>query len=85
MPRAAPDEWTTLTTAPQLLAEVWQRALEDEGIAVRIEPADAVSFLGVSPFPCRLLVRARDYAAAQAALADMTSGPPLEDATETQD
>ena len=50
-------EWEYLTTAlDQLTAEVWQQLLQSEGIPVIIEPRDAISFLGVSPMPCRLMV-----------------------------
>ena len=50
-------EWKYLTTAPdQLSAEMWQELLQNEGIPAIIEPRDAVSFLGVSPMPCRLMV-----------------------------
>lgn len=51
-------KWEYLTTAPdQLTAEVWQQLLQSEGIPTVIEPRDAISFLGVSPMPCRLMVR----------------------------
>jgi hypothetical protein len=50
-------EWKILTTAPdQLSAEMWQGLLQTEGIAAIIEPKDAVSFLGISSMPCRLMV-----------------------------
>ena len=50
-------KWEYLTTAPdQLTAEIWQQLLQSEGIPVVIEPRDAISFLGVSPMPCRLMV-----------------------------
>jgi hypothetical protein len=50
-------EWRCLTTAPdQLTAEMWQELLKNEGIPAAIEPGDAVSFLGVSSMPCRLMV-----------------------------
>ncbi len=76
----SPQDWTTLATAPhQLIAEIWQRVLEDEGVLVRIEAADAVSFLGVSPFPCRIMVRRGDYVAARAALDDIMAGASLDE------
>lgn len=50
-------KWEYLTTAPdQLTAEIWQQLLQSEGIPVVIEPRDAISFLGVSSMPCRLMV-----------------------------
>ena len=54
-------DWAFLATAPdQLTAEMWVARLTDEGIAAMIRPSDAVSFLGVAGFGCRVLVRARD-------------------------
>ena len=50
-------KWELLTTAPdQLTAEMWCGILREEGITAMIEPRDAVSFLGVSAFPCRIMV-----------------------------
>ncbi len=87
MSEVSPQDWTTLTTAPhQLIAELWQRVLEDEGIMVRLEAADAVSFLGISPFPCRILVRRGDYVLAKATLDDiMASASPDESPSNTAD
>lgn len=50
-------KWVYLTTAPdQTIAEMWRELLEEEGISAMIRPSDAVSFLGVSPYPCRIMV-----------------------------
>jgi len=50
-------KWTYLTIAPnQLTAEMWKETLLSEGIPACLKPGDAVSFLGVSALPCRLLV-----------------------------
>jgi hypothetical protein len=50
-------KWKLLTTAPdQLTAEMWIELLQNEGIPAMIEPGDAVSFLGVSAIPCRIIV-----------------------------
>ena len=50
-------KWKLLTTAPdQLTAEMWCDVLREEGITAVIEPRDAVSFLGISAFPCRVMV-----------------------------
>jgi hypothetical protein len=77
----SPQDWVTLATAPhQLVAELWQQVLADEGIATRLQPADAVSFLGVSSLPCRVMVRRGDYATAQAVLSELTEEPQPEDA-----
>ena len=54
---AEEGKWILLTTAPdQPTAEMWQEMLSREGIPVVVSPADAVSFMGVSPLPCRLMV-----------------------------
>lgn len=46
-----------LGVAPdQITAEFWIQVLREEGIAAMIRPSDAVSYLGVSAFGCRLLV-----------------------------
>jgi hypothetical protein len=65
-------KWEYLTTAPdQLTAEIWQELLQNEGIPAMIEPGDAISFLGVSPLPCRLMVGEGFLAQAQAILAEL--------------
>lgn len=49
--------WVAVRTAPdQLTAEIWRGLLEAENIPATLAAADAVSFLGVSPIPCRVLV-----------------------------
>ena len=48
--------WTPILTVPQQIAEMFQDMLWKEGIVSRLEPADVVSFLGISPAPCRILV-----------------------------
>lgn len=54
-------DWVYLTTAPdQVTAEMWAELLSNEGVEARISPEDAVSFLGVSSRPCRLLVSVAD-------------------------
>ncbi len=54
---AKAKKWVVLTTAPdQLTAEMWQDILLQQGIPAMINPQDAVSFLGVSTFPCRIMV-----------------------------
>ncbi|MCX6023866.1 MAG: DUF2007 domain-containing protein [Chloroflexi bacterium] len=45
-----------LTEAPdQIIAELWQDLLRQEGIPARLAGGDIASYLGPSPFPCRLL------------------------------
>ncbi|HXH22029.1 MAG TPA: DUF2007 domain-containing protein [Dehalococcoidia bacterium] len=54
-------DWAFLETAPdQLTAEMWLEQLRQAGIAAMIRPSDAVSFLGIAGFGCRVLVPARD-------------------------
>jgi hypothetical protein len=54
---AEKKQWELLTTAPdQLTAEIWQDILVQNGIPAMINPQDAVSFMGVSSFPCRIMV-----------------------------
>jgi hypothetical protein len=51
------ERWELLTTAPdQLTAEIWQDILVQNGIPAMINPQDAVSFMGVSSLPCRIMV-----------------------------
>ena len=59
--------WRQVATASsQLEAESWQEILEAADIPTLIYPGDAPSFLGISAWPCRLMVpegmedRARD-------------------------
>ncbi len=48
--------WVSIVTAPdQLTAELWRELLIENGIPASLEAGDAVSFLGVSSFPVRLM------------------------------
>ncbi len=47
---------SVLTTQGQLEAEMWGDILRKEGILAIIAPRDAVSFLGVTSLPCRVMV-----------------------------
>ena len=50
-------KWVYLVTAPdQLVAEMWRDLLNDRDIPVVIRSGDVSTFLGVTPYPCRLLV-----------------------------
>ena len=52
-----PKKWGYLIAAPnQLTAEMWRDILIDVGIPAMIAPQDAVSFMGVSAMPCRIMV-----------------------------
>ena len=63
--------WAVVRTAPdQLTAEIWRGLLEAEQIPATLAPGDAVSFLGVSPVPCRLLVPELLLSAAERVLED---------------
>jgi hypothetical protein len=54
---AEPKKWLLLTTAPdQLTAEIWKDILLHEGIPAIVSPGDTSSFMGVSVFPCRIMV-----------------------------
>ena len=51
-------KWVDIATAPdQLQAEMWRDMLIEEGIAAIVRPGDTASFLGVSAYPCRIMVR----------------------------
>jgi len=52
-----PQRWLLLTTAPdQLTAEIWKDILLQEGVPAIVNPGDTISFMGVSGFPCRIMV-----------------------------
>ena len=64
--------WRTLLTAPdQLTAEMWRDRLVTAGVPARLDPRDAISFLGLAAAPVRVLVREGDQADARAILADV--------------
>jgi hypothetical protein len=65
-------KWVSVATAPdQLVAEMWKDLLVAEGVPAALRPGDASTFLGVSAYPCRVMVpedsldRARDVMEAQ--------------------
>lgn len=50
-------KWVTLVAAPdQLAAEMWSELLNRRGIPTLVRAGDTASFLGVSAYPCRILV-----------------------------
>ena len=54
---AKAKKWTLLTTAPdQLTAEIWKDILLKEGVPAMVNAGDTISFMGVSSFPCRIMV-----------------------------
>ena len=79
--------WEVLATAPdQLIAESWCGLIRSAGIDCRLQPGDAVGFMGVSVFPVRIMVRALDVESAQSMLdsfVSVTDEHPLE--TDFQD
>jgi len=69
---AKAKKWRVLTTAPdQLTAEMWQDILRQQGVVVMVNPEDTVSFLGVSVFPCRIMVAPGDLKRAKEILASL--------------
>ncbi len=50
-------KWVYLTTAPdQLQAEMWRSLLEAEEVSALVRQGDTASYLGVSAYPCRIMV-----------------------------
>jgi len=48
---------TCLAMAPdEMTAEIWVARLQETGILAMVRPGDTISFLGVSLWPCRVLV-----------------------------
>lgn len=69
-------KWDIAEIAPdQITAEIWVDMLQRNDIPAMIEPRDAVSFLGVSPFPCRVMVPEESVAQARAFLQGYTESP----------
>ena len=61
--------WEVLTTAPdQLIGESWFGLIRAEGVDCKLQPGNAVDFMGVSVFPVRLMVRAGEVELAQSIL-----------------
>ena len=56
-----PMDWKVFATAPgQLIGESWCGLVKAAGINCKLQPGDAIGFLGVSTFPVRLMVRSED-------------------------
>ena len=61
--------WVYLTTAPdQIVAEMWREILLGEGISALIRAGDTSSFMGVSNYPCRIMVDEDDQERAKEVL-----------------
>jgi len=58
----------------QITAEFWIQVLQEEEIPAMIRPSDAVSFLGVSGFGCRIQVRKEDFERASQVIEGLQSG-----------
>lgn len=72
---AKAKKWVVLTAAPdQLTAEMWQDILRKQGVKAMVNPEDAVSFLGVSAFPCRIMVAPADLERAREIIASLKPG-----------
>ncbi|HEX5368144.1 MAG TPA: DUF2007 domain-containing protein [Dehalococcoidia bacterium] len=64
-------KWVILATAPdQLVAEVWVGMLQNAGLRAMIRPSDAVSFLGVTAYGCRILTVDEDLEEAREVLGE---------------
>lgn len=67
--------WSYVATAPdQLMAEMWLQVVREGSIPCRLAPQDAVSFLGVTPTPVRLMVPEEMMDRARRVLADLIAG-----------
>ncbi len=81
--------WEVITTAPdQLIGESWCGLIRAAGIDCRLQPGDAVGFMGVSVFPVRLMVRESEVEAAKSVLEAYVSGdeePPQSDQPESDE
>ncbi len=70
------SRWVHLATAPdQFTAEIWVSILRDGGIRAMIRASDAVSFLGISPYGCRVQVPEADLLRARDLLPEATDEP----------
>jgi hypothetical protein len=71
---AEAKKWLLLTTAPdQLTAEIWKDILIQNGIPAMVNPGDTISFMGVSSFPCRIMVASGYRQKAKEILASLQS------------
>ena len=78
-------KWVLLTTAPdQLQAEMWRDLLVEDGFKAIVRPGDTTSFLGVSPYPCRILVADDELERASDALETRLAPRTDEEADEAQ-
>ena len=67
--------WKVFATAPdQLIGESWCGLIEAAGINCKLQPGEAIGFMGVSMFPVRLMTRSEDVERARTVL-DSYVGP----------
>ena len=53
--------WKVFATAPdQLIGESWCGLIKAAGINCKLQPGDAIGFMGVSVFPVRLMANSED-------------------------
>ncbi len=65
-------KWVHLATAPdQLVAEMWRDILTQNGVPALIRAGDTSTFLGVSAYPCRLMVDEPHLQTARQVLRDL--------------
>jgi hypothetical protein len=70
-------KWVLLVAAPdQLTAEIWTDILVQEGVPAVVNPEDAVSFMGVSTRPCRIMVLEESLKQAQEILEGIQAEEP---------
>ncbi len=61
--------WKVFATAPdQLIGESWCGLVQAAGVDCKLQPGDAIGFMGVSVFPVRLMARAEDVELAKSIL-----------------
>ena len=66
--------WQTFATAlDQLTAEMWLDLVRQAGVECALRAGDTTGFLGLSPYPVRLVTRESDVKRARAVL-DATFG-----------
>lgn len=78
-------KWETLVTAPdQLTAEMWREYLLKNDVPAMLRASDASSFLGLSWFPCRLMVPVEHLPRAHELLEELREAAPLAEELEEQ-
>lgn len=61
--------WEVFATAPdQLIGEAWCGLIRSAGLDCKLQPGDAVGFMGVSVYPVRLMTQSEDVGRAKSVL-----------------